>query len=87
MTKEQILNFAFNRKPSTKGLVYSYIVDESNKIIITPKGFMGDDMDMDICIHIVDSENINTLPTESEIEKALDEFISLNGRDVFKLTK
>ena len=87
MNKEQILRFAFNRAPSTKGLIYSYLVDESNEIIITPIGFMGDDMDENILIHIVDSKNIDILPTEKELNTVLDDFINLNGRDAFNLSK
>jgi len=87
MNREDLLNFAFNKKPSTKGLVFSYKIDQFNNIKIIPKGFMGDDMDENIVIHIVDSENINTLPTESEIETALDDYINLHGRDSFKLSK
>lgn len=85
MNKEQILYFAFNRTPSNKGLIYSYIVDESNRIIIKPRGFLGDDWDENIVIHRVDSENIDNLPTESEIDKALDDYINLHGRDSFKI--
>lgn len=86
MNKEQILRFAFNRTPSTKGLIYSYEIDESGKITIIPEGLM-EDIDENIVIHIVDSENVNNLPTEKELNPVLDEFISLNGREAFKLSK
>lgn len=84
--KELILNFAFNKKPSTKGLIYSYTIDQFNNIKIIPKGLM-EDIDENILIHIVNSENIDNLPSEQEINTALDEFINLNGRDSFRLTK
>ena len=84
MNKEQLLMFAFNRQPSNKGFIYSYEIDESGKITIIPKGFMGDDMDINILIHGVDSENINSLPTEKELETVLDEYINLHGTDSFK---
>ena len=86
MNTEQILNFAFNKKPSTKGLVYSYEIDQFNTIKIIPEGLM-EDIDENILIHIVNSENIDNLPTEREINKALDDFVNLNGRDSFRLTK
>ncbi len=86
MTKEQILAFAFNRTPSTKGLIYSYEIDECDKVKITPIGiFADDDIDENILINIVPSEN--RVPTQMEIDEALNNFIDLNGRDSFRLTK
>ena len=86
MTKEQILLFAMNRKPSSKGLIYSFEVDEFDKVKITPRGIFSDgEIDENIQINIVPSEN--RVPAQLEIDEALNNFIDLNGRDSFRLTK
>lgn len=86
MNKEQILMFAFNRTPSSKGLIYSYEIDECDKVKINPIGiFAGDDIDENILINIVPSEN--RIPTQLEIDTALNEFIELHGREAFNLSK
>ncbi|MDD3079702.1 MAG: hypothetical protein PHH37_11460 [Paludibacter sp.] len=80
MNRDNILLFAFNQKPSNKGLVFYCQIDEFDKVKITPKGLI--EIDENICINIV-SPNVR-IPTELEINEALDLFISLNGREAFK---
>ncbi len=81
MSREKILCFAFNEKPSTKGLIFYAEIDEHNKVKIKPKGLI-EDCDENICIKWAEDREIS----EKEIDEALALFLSEHGREAFKLS-
>jgi len=82
MTTNEILMYAFNKKVSTKGLIYFCKIDEFDKVKITPHGII-EDFDENLCIKIV-SPDVRD-PTQLEIETALENFINVHGRKSFQI--
>lgn len=83
MSREKILCFAFNEKPSTKGLIFYVEIDEHDKVKITPSGLI-EDCDENICIKLI--PEVREI-SEKEIDEALELFLSEHGREAFNLHK
>jgi hypothetical protein len=82
---QELLNFAKGKKSNElKGLIYNYkIVDDKVEILFC--AVVGDGTKENCCVFFNGVRAGDRIPSQKEIEQALNEYIDLHGREKFHI--
>ncbi len=85
MTKQEILQFASGEHSEMKGLIYNWQIDDNDQVEILFAAVIGDGTGDNSCIRFNGIKEGERVPTQAEINKALERFIDANGRRNFQI--